>query len=40
MISGLLKLMRRLSLTEYQTDFEVPFRTYSITDDSLASRRV
>jgi hypothetical protein len=38
MISGLLKLMRRLSLTEYRTDFEVSFGTYSITDDSPASR--
>lgn len=40
MISGLLKLMRRLSLTEYQADFDVPFRTYFITDDNPASRRV
>jgi len=40
MISGLLKLMRRLKFTEYQTDFEVPFGTYFIIDDSLASRKV
>jgi hypothetical protein len=38
MISGLLKLMCRLCLTEYLTDFEVSFRTYSITDDNPASR--
>jgi hypothetical protein len=40
MISGLLKLMCRLSFTGYEADFEVPFRTYFITDDTLASREV
>jgi hypothetical protein len=40
MISGLLKLMCRLSFAAYQADFEVPFRTYFITDDNPASRKI
>ena len=40
MISGLLKLMPRLSFTGYKTDFEVPSRTHFITDDNLASRKI
>jgi hypothetical protein len=39
MISGLLKLMRRFSFTEYQTDFEVPCKVYFITDEDPASRK-
>jgi hypothetical protein len=37
MISGLLKLMCRLSFTGYHTDFEVSFKTYFIIDDNVAS---
>jgi hypothetical protein len=40
MISGLLKLMPRLSFTGYKTDFEVASRTHFITDDNLASRKI
>jgi hypothetical protein len=40
MILGLVKLMRRLSLKEYQLDFEVSSGTYLIIGDGLASRRV
>jgi hypothetical protein len=39
MISGLLKLMRQLSFTEYQTDFEISVKAYFITDEDLASRK-
>jgi hypothetical protein len=37
MISGLLKLMCRLSVTGYHADFEVLSRAYSIIDDNTAS---
>jgi hypothetical protein len=40
MISGLLKLMPRLSFAGYETDFEVPFETHFSRDDGLASRKV
>jgi hypothetical protein len=39
MISGLLKLMRRLSLAGHKIDSEVPFGAHSITDDNPASRK-
>ena len=32
--------MRRLTFIGYQTNFEVPFETYFITDNNLASRKV
>jgi hypothetical protein len=37
MISGLLKLMCRLSVTGYRTDFEVPLKTHFIIDGNVAS---
>jgi hypothetical protein len=40
MISGLLKLMPRLSFTGYETDFEIPFETHFSRDDGPASRKV
>lgn len=40
MISGLLKLMLRLSSKRYDGDSEERFRTYFIIDDSLGSRKV
>ena len=37
MMSGLLKLMRRLDFAGHQTNSDVPFETYFITGDTLAS---
>jgi len=40
MISGLLKLMGRFRLAQHRSDLEVPFKMYSNTGDSLASRQI